>query len=71
MEKPPRKPGSQVPPNYAPHVSNRTSTASHSKVPRHELRYRGRDEDWSRVFGESLTWEEANRVKNEVVKAKL
>lgn len=71
MEKPPRKPGSQVPPNYAPHVSGRSTTAAHSKIPRHELRFRVRDEDWGRVFAEDVTWEEANKTKNEMVKTKV
>lgn len=70
MQKP-RKPGSQVPPNYKPNHTDRRTSSGHSKVPLAQATagklYRVRDKDWVAVWGEHLTWDEATKLKNSVV----
>lgn len=67
----PRKPGSQVAPNQRPHVSGGRTATTHSTVPIHEAtagkRYRVRDKDWERVWGEDLSFEQATKLKETVV----
>jgi hypothetical protein len=71
----PRIPGSQVAPNERPqqHINRRTAT-THSRVPLAQATagrtYRVRDKGWVVVWGTGLTWDEATKLKNQVVGAK-
>jgi hypothetical protein len=70
---PPRKPGSQVAPGQKPLFTDGRTASTHSKVPIDQAtagrRYRVRDKDWVAVWGEDLTWEAANKLKDQVVAA--
>lgn len=71
----PRMPGSQVAPNERPqqHANRRTAT-THSRVPLAQATagrtYRVRDKGWAKVWGEGLSWDDAVRLKNQVVTSK-
>ncbi len=69
--KPPRKPGSQVPPGRKPLVSDRRTATTHSKIPIAQATagklYRVRDRDWAAVWGQDLSWEAATKLKDQVV----
>lgn len=75
MAIPPRKPGSQVPPNRRPLFTDRRTASTHSKVPVDQATagklYRVRDRHYEgepgRVWGEELSWADANRLKEQVV----
>ncbi len=68
---PPRKPGSQVPPNLRPHFSHARTASTHSKLPIDQATagrlYRVRDKDWAWVWGENLPWADADKLKEQVV----
>lgn len=71
MSQSPRKPGSQVAPGQKPLFTNGRTASTHSKVPVDQATagklYRVRDKDWAAVWGENLTWTDANQLKNQVV----
>src|SRR5256885_1122622 len=66
----PRKPGSQVPPNLKVHVSDRPTARGHSKIPIEVATagrlFRVRDKNWTKVWGDNLSWPEANKLKDQV-----
>lgn len=71
----PRQPGSQVAPNLRPlHDGDRRTASKHSRVPIAQATagklYRVRDKDWEAVHGEGLTWDEAVKLREQVVGAK-
>lgn len=70
----PRIPGSQVAPGQRPYNSGAPTATTHSKVPLHEATagklYRVRDKDWAALHGEDLTWEEATKLKEQLVGAR-
>jgi hypothetical protein len=67
----PRKPGSQVAPGQRPLYRDAPTALTHSKVPIHQATagrlYRVRDKDWVAVWAENLTWDDANRLKEQLV----
>jgi len=71
MTQKPRPYNSQVAPNQRPFSSKGKTASTHSKVPLSEATagklYRVRDKDWAALWGEHLSWDEANRLKNQVV----
>ncbi len=71
MTTPPRRPGSQVAPGQKPLFTDGRTASTHSKVPIDQAtagrRYRVRDKDWVAVWGEDLPWDEANKLKDQVV----
>ena len=69
----PRKSGSSVAPNHKPFHSSRKTATTHSKVPIEQATagklYRVRDKNWTKVWGENLSWADANTLLNTVVGA--
>lgn len=72
---PPRKPGSQVAPGQRPLHNNGRTATTHSKIPIDQATegklYRVRDKHFEgapgHLWGENLTWAEANKLKDKVV----
>ena len=66
----PRIPGSQVAPNQRPLYRDAPTASTHSKLPIGQATagrlFRVRCKDWQAVHGENLTWDEANRLKDQV-----
>jgi endonuclease YncB( thermonuclease family) len=56
--------------NKKPLFTNRKTSSGHRKIPIAQATagklYRVRDKDWVEVWGENLTWEAANKLKNQV-----
>lgn len=70
-----RRPGSQVAPRQKPFVRPGGTAQTHTRVPLHQATagkiYRVRDRDTGdgnpKVWGEDLTWDDANKLKEQVV----
>lgn len=65
----PRIPGSQVAPGQRPLYRDAPTASTHSKLPISQATagktYRVRCKDWVTVHGEGLTWEAANKLKDQ------
>lgn len=65
----PRIPGSQVAPGQRPLFRDEQTASTHSKIPIAQATagrtFRVRCKDWAAVHGEGLSWDDANKLKNQ------